>query len=337
MYKCHPKLSTHVFIQELTSKFFLTISDAFFTLFFQYFTMPKCSSSCGHTVEGRPELLRVGPLRPGDIIAIRASVYSPFYKFLAEEATGNFEGSSQVTSTFESVMSNLAGNAGKLRPGVIIDEFRRQHGKKITINLMATFEHGDTVPEVFRPFVAQISTRGTGGEIVHLHTSPEWPSSVRQWMITLPISRRKRNFEDQRWKSNTTKRTGYHFSQSTLDQVLEIHKAQKAAWNAKVKSDPGFLDQYRQELLDNYEVRPRVFISSKVFTSYLEPSGRSILRKHDCWLVYIPSYKDVKLVRFYAFLGSNSGGHCLLASKIGVECQHSHNPILLKLLYSGAC
>lgn len=179
----------------------------------------------------------------------------PIYEFLA--AQGN-EGSSQapMSKPPRSTTTTLATRGGnkdhtKFRPCVILRGGKRGNNQ-IIVHLMASFENSEEVPEVFRPFMAEISTstRRVTDHKRHLHTSPERSSSSRQWIIILPTT--IQGFNLTRWQKSGS--TGYHFSRPMLNQFREIINEYMSAWNVDVQSKPGFLRQYRQKFIQEHQV-----------------------------------------------------------------------------------
>lgn len=172
----------------------------------------------------------------------------------------------------------------KSRPCVIFRGGKRGNNQ-IVVHLMASFENSEEVPEVFRPFMAEIST-STGcftDHKRHLHTSPEWPSSSRQWIIILPTSIQSVSLS--RWQKSG--KTGYHFSRPMFDQFREIINEYSYAWDMDVKSKPGFLRQYRQKFIEEHQVtsrccncRPRCLCDI-----FFSETPKDIQPKHHCaWI-----------------------------------------------------
>lgn len=241
---------------------------------------PSCI--CGQAPNTDLGVLRSGPLEIGDIISTEKNIYAPIYEFLAGQA-GESCSQAPMTKPHQSMVSTLKTEGRrmgdpKFRPCLIFEEGKRG-SNQVFVHLMASFESSEAVPKVFERFMAEVSTRGPNDHHKHLHTSPEWPSNSRQWIMTLPTS--IQSFNLSRWQKSG--RTGYHFSDTTIDQFREIINEQMNTWNVDVESDPNFLQQYRKEFIQEHKVTSSSVVAVLVLirlSPWLETQNNIQLKYH---------------------------------------------------------
>lgn len=221
---------------------------------------PVCK--CGQAYKQSLTLLRNGGIQEGDICSIQASIFAPFLTLLRIKEGENR--TSWVSKRFEEMsVKTLSGDAGKPRPGVVTGT--EEQDDRVKVFLMATFEGSKEPPKVFSPFMVPVSTKGSAGSKAlpekepHLHTSPEWPSSLCQWITTLPHEMDLSESEG-RWECNSTNRTGYHLSESEIIELMVIGEDQLKRFRLDARQ-PGFKKWYRKQLLDEQKVTHFDFVS----------------------------------------------------------------------------